>query len=140
MTNIIIPELCPRTKCKATSIPIVDHLELTGRIDEKCACCGVNLFTEEGLNRLSSVIIDPKTLLLSQVVDGHIKRYRETDEFRWLLCGIQTSDQTVYRTVCWRCFWDRLRKRAYDGKHLIPCGGCASFVERMRIQMGKHPQ
>lgn len=120
MANEIIQELCTRTKCKVTSIPMVEHLELTRRIDEKCKCCGNRLFTEEGLNRLSSIRIDTSTLNLSQVVDGHVRGYRETDEFKWLLCGIQTRLGVIYRTVCWNCFWSSLRNRAHDGKHPIP--------------------
>lgn len=121
MANEIIQELCPRTKCKVTSIPMIEHLELTRRIDTKCTCCGSKLFTEDGLNRLSSIRIDPNTLNLSQVADGHVRGYRETDEFKWLLCGMRTRLGVIYRTVCWDCFWRSLRNRAHDGKHLIPC-------------------
>lgn len=120
MAKEIIQELCPRTKCKVTSIPMIEHLELTSRIDAKCTFCGNRLFTEESLNRLSSIRIEPGTLNLSQVVDGHVKGYRETDEFKWLLCGMGTRLGVIYRTVCWNCFRSNLRERAHDGKHLIP--------------------
>lgn len=99
---------------------MVEHLELTRRIDAKCTCCGNRLFTEEGLNRLSSIRIEPRTLNLSQVVDGHVRGYKESDEFKWLLSGIRTRICVIYRTVCWNCFWSSLRNRAHDGKHLVP--------------------
>lgn len=108
-------------KSKTTSIPIIEHLELTGRIYAKCTCCGNRLFTEDGLGRLSNVRIDPNTLNLSHIVDGHVKGYNEPDEFKWLLCGVRTSVQVIYRTACWECFWKNLRNRASDGKHIVPC-------------------
>ena len=121
MAKEIIQELCPRTKSRTTSIPMIEHLELTGRIDEKCTCCGSKLFTDDVLKRLSNIRIYPNTLSLCTVVDGQVKGYVESAEFKWLLCGVRTSIRVIYRTVCWNCFWKNLRKRATDGKHIIPC-------------------
>ena len=120
MTTTIIPELCARAKSKTDSIPILDYLNQTGRINERCTCCGGKMFTDDMLNELYSVRISPKTLGLTKVVDGHARGYKEPDKFKWLLCGLTTSSGVIFRTTCWDCFFKNLRERASDGKHLIP--------------------
>lgn len=120
MTTTIIPELCTRAKCKTDSIPFLDYLNQTNRINERCTCCGDKMFTDDMLSELSSVRISPRTLRLTKVVDGHAHGYKETDKFKWLLCGLTTSSGVIFRTSCWDCFFRNLRERAYDGKHIIP--------------------
>lgn len=121
MTTTIIPELCARAKSKTDSIPILDYLNQIGRINERCTCCGGKMFADDMLNELSSVRISPRTLGLTQVIDGHVRGYKEPDKFKWLLCGLTTSIGVIFRTTCWDCFFRNLRERASDGKHLIPC-------------------
>lgn len=121
MAKEIIHELCPRTKGKINSIPVLDYLKQSGRIDERCTCCGGNLFTDEMLNKLASIRIVPSSLNLTKVENRHVHGYHEEHEFKWLLSGLKTSKGTFFRTICWNCFWRNLRQRAIDGKHVIPC-------------------
>jgi hypothetical protein len=79
------------------------------------------MFTDDMLNELHSVRISSRTLGLTQVIDGHVRGYKEPDKFKWLLCGLTTSSGVIFRTTCWDCFFKNLRERASDGKHLIPC-------------------
>ena len=113
MSNVIIPEnkLCKRSLSKTTSIPLIDYLDKTNKLNSTCASCGKLLFPKNDIDSLDDFRIDERTLRLTKIVGGHIKRCIEPIEYKCLITGLQCLDSPIYRTVCWKCFWKNLRKR-----------------------------
>lgn len=108
------------------SVELIDYLKSKDRLEKICSCCGRRMFPLEDFDLLKSYIVVPSRKhdisLMRLKEDGKYHYEVEPDKYKWTLIGLHSSNGKVcYRSVCWDCFFKNLRKRASDGKHLIPC-------------------